>query len=172
MRLNKSTSHAIRILIECARADGGALIKVADLAAELDLTMQNVFKMVHIMSRGGLVAATRGRNGGVQLARPADQIRIGDIVRAMEATDVELDADRSSKGASGRALQDVNRVFDVALEAFIGVLDQHTLADMASAAPTKAKDAPKSRLLRRKLTRAKTASVPAHRRLSGPMPRN
>lgn len=171
MRLNKSTSHAIRILIECTRADG-ALIKVADLAAELDLTMQNVFKMVHIMSRGGLVAATRGRNGGVRLARPAEQIKIGDIVRAMEATDVELDAEGGARGASGRALQDVNRVFDVALEAFIGVLDQHTLADMASAAQAKAKDAPKSKIIRRKLTRTKSASVSAHRRLSGPMPRN
>ena len=168
MRLNKSTSHAIRILIECARADG-ALIKVADLAAELDLTMQNVFKMVHIMSRGGLVAATRGRNGGVRLARPADRIRIGDIVRAMEATDVELDADKGSKGASGKALQDVNKVFDVALEAFIGVLDQHTLADMANAAPTKAKDATKSKPARRKLTRTQSAAVSSQRRMSGPM---
>jgi Rrf2 family nitric oxide-sensitive transcriptional repressor len=170
MRLNKSTSHAIRILIECARADG-ALIKVADLAAELGLTMQNVFKMVHIMSRGGLVAATRGRNGGVRLARPADQIRIGDIVRAMEETDVELDIKASKKGPSGRALQDVNRVFDVALEAFIGVLDQHTLADMATAAP-KAKGASKGKTTRRKLTRAQSAAISAHRRLSGPTPRN
>lgn len=170
MRLNKSTSHAIRILIECARADG-ELIKVADLAAELGLTMQNVFKMVHIMSRGGLVAATRGRNGGVRLARPADQIRIGDIVRAMEATDVELDAEGSTRGASGRALQDVNRVFDVALEAFIGVLDQHTLADMARATP-KVRDASKSKATRRKLTRAQNAAGAAHRRLSGPIPRN
>jgi Rrf2 family nitric oxide-sensitive transcriptional repressor len=171
MRLNKSTSHAIRILIECARADG-ALIKVADLAAELGLTMQNVFKMVHIMSRGGLIAATRGRNGGVRLARPAEQIRIGDIVRAMEATDVELDSEGSSRGASGRALQDVNRVFDVALEAFIGVLDQHTLADMANAAPKAKNIPPKSKSTRRKLTRAQSASAFAQRRLSGPMPKN
>jgi len=171
MRLNKSTSHAIRILIECARTNS-ALIKVADLAAELDLTTQNVFKMVHMMSRGGLVTATRGRNGGVRLARPADQIKIGDIVRAMEATDVELGPDGGSKGPSGKALQDVNRVFDVALEAFIGVLDQHTLADMAAAAPAKAKDATKSKPIKRKLTRSQSAAVATQRRMSGPLSEN
>ncbi|MGE0698503.1 MAG: Rrf2 family transcriptional regulator, partial [Hyphomicrobiaceae bacterium] len=70
MRLNKSTSHAIRILIECARAEG-ALVKVAELSARLDLTMQNVFKIVHVLSRAGLLEAARGRHGGVRLARPA-----------------------------------------------------------------------------------------------------
>ncbi|MGE0768613.1 MAG: Rrf2 family transcriptional regulator [Hyphomicrobiaceae bacterium] len=130
MRLNKSTSHAIRILIECARAQGD-LVKVADLSTTLDLTMQNVFKIVHILSKNQLVAPARGRHGGVRLGRPADQIRMGDIVRAMEATDIEIDIEGSPK-PSGRAdVSGVNRVLDDALEAFVAVLNQHTLADMA-----------------------------------------
>jgi Rrf2 family nitric oxide-sensitive transcriptional repressor len=138
MRLNKSTSHAIRILIECARA-GDRLVKVADLAAALDLTTQNVFKIVHLLSRAGLVAATRGRNGGVKLARAAKLIRMGDIVRAMEATDFEIDLEGPLSGASGRAVKGVNRVLDDALEAFVSVLDQHTLADMTAGKATSAK---------------------------------
>lgn len=130
MRLNKSTGHAIRILIECARAQG-ELVKVADLAASLDLTMQNVFKIVHILSRNRLVSATRGRNGGVGLARPAGQIRMGDIVRAMEATDIELDVDTPRKRSGRQDVSGVNRVLDDALEAFVAVLDQHTLEAMA-----------------------------------------
>ena len=81
MRLNKTTSHAIRILIACARADGD-YIKVAELSNALEITSQNVFKIVHILSHAGLIAAARGRHGGVRLARAADTIRIGDIVRA------------------------------------------------------------------------------------------
>ncbi len=130
MRLNKSTSHALRILIDCARANG-ELVKVADVSARLDITMQNVFKIVHILSRAELISAVRGRNGGVRLGRPATQIRISDIVRAMESTEVELSVEGSGKGTGGRAVRDVNRVLDDALEAFIGVLDKHTLADMA-----------------------------------------
>jgi Rrf2 family protein len=130
MRLNKSTGDAIRILIACARAEG-ALVKVVDLSATLDITMQNVFKIVHILSRAGLTAAVRGRHGGIRLSRAADAIFIGDIVRAMEQTDSAPDAAsrHSEGGASGG---DVTRVLDDALEAFIAVLDRHSLADMVA----------------------------------------
>ncbi len=120
MRLNKSTGDAIRILIACARAQG-ALVKVVDLSASLEITMQNVFKIVHILSRAGLTAAVRGRHGGIRLGRPPETIFIGDIVRAMETTEPASDTGGG-----------VTRVLDDALEAFIAVLDRHSLADMVA----------------------------------------
>ncbi len=131
MRLNRSTSHALRILIECAHA-GGELVKVADLSMRLDITPQNVFKIVHILSHAGLVAAQRGRNGGVALARPASDIRIGHVVRAMEETVFEVDSEGAGIGeaADGHRVVGVNRVLDEALAAFTSVLDKHSLADM------------------------------------------
>ena len=130
MRLNKSTGDAIRILIACARAEG-ALVKVVDLSATLDITMQNVFKIVHILSRAGLTAAVRGRHGGIRLSRSADAIFIGDIVRAMEQTEAASDA-AGRQGEGGSSAVDVTRVLDDALEAFIAVLDRHSLADMVA----------------------------------------
>ena len=96
MRLTKSTSHAIRILIDCARADA-RLVKVAELSERLQITPQNVFKIVNLLARARLIEAVRGRNGGVRLARPASAIRIGDVVRATEVTHVEIE-----EGAGGR----------------------------------------------------------------------
>ena len=130
MRLNKSTGDAIRILIACARAEG-ALVKVVDLSATLDITMQNVFKIVHILSRSGLTAAVRGRHGGIRLSRSADAIFIGDIVRAMEQTESAPDV-AGRPGEGGASAVDVTRVLDDALEAFIAVLDRHSLADMVA----------------------------------------
>ena len=127
MRLTKSTSHAIRILIDCARA-GDRLTKVAELSQHLQITQQNVFKIVNFLARAGLIEAVRGRNGGVKLARPAGEIRIGDVVRATEVTHVAIDEDEAlAIRAHGHG---VNRVLDDALEAFIDVLDRHTIADM------------------------------------------
>jgi Rrf2 family protein len=129
MRLTKSTSHAIRILIACAQAEA-KLVKVAELSQRLHITPQNVFKIVNVLARAGLIEAWRGRNGGVRLARPARLIRIGEIVRATEVTHVEIEAGAGRRrGSSGG----VNRILDDALSAFIDVLDQHTLADMARA---------------------------------------
>ena len=124
MRLTKFTGHAIRILIDCARADGG-LIKVAALSERLDITQQNVFKIVNLLVRSGFIVSMRGRHGGVKLSRPPAEIRIGDVVRATEVTRVEIE------GATGAARdRGVNRVLDDALEAFVEVLDQYTIADM------------------------------------------
>lgn len=129
MRLNKSTSHAVRILIDCAKADG-KLIKVADIAERLDITQQNAFKIVHLLSKAGFLASVRGRHGGVRLARAAAQIRIGDVVRSIETLGQE------ETEASAR--ESLTRIVDDALDAFISVLDQHTLADMAAGASAEA----------------------------------
>jgi Rrf2 family nitric oxide-sensitive transcriptional repressor len=132
MRLNKSTRHAIRILVDCARS-GDQLVKVADLSSSLDITPQNVFKIVHLLSRAGLVAPSRGRYGGVRLARPASEIRIGEVVRALEMTNV-AGSDPGVEAAAGDAggPSGVNKMLDEAVEAFVTVLNQHTLADMAA----------------------------------------
>ena len=129
MRLTKSTSHAIRILIACAQAEA-RLVKAAELSQRLDITPQNTFKIVNVLARAGLIEACRGRNGGVRLARPARGIRIGEIVRATEVTHVEIEGGAGRRRAASGG---VNRILDDALSAFIDVLDQHTLADMAKA---------------------------------------
>ncbi|MCB1521020.1 MAG: Rrf2 family transcriptional regulator [Hyphomicrobiaceae bacterium] len=135
MRLNKVTTHAIRVLVACANA-GEALTKVADLADKLDLTPQNTFKVVHLLSRAGLVEATRGRYGGVKLARTPETIPIGDVVRAMEAVSVDTE-----DGTPGDDRSDERRfeLFDDAFEAFLRVLDNTSIADMARADKVKSK---------------------------------
>ena len=130
MRLTKQTGHAIRILIDCARA-GGQLVKVAEIAGRLGITQQNAFKIVHRLSRAGLVEAVRGRSGGVRLAAPPDTMRLGTVVRVMELTHVTVDGETAFGQARPAA---INVILDEALEAFIDVLDQHTLADMARGA--------------------------------------
>ena len=129
MRLTKQTGHAIRILIDCADA-GDRLIKVADISQRLDITKQNVFKIVHVLSRAGFVAAVRGPSGGVRLALPASAIRVGDVVRAIEVTRVKIEGANAETIAVDGA--SINSMLDDALTAFISVLDQHSLADLAA----------------------------------------
>jgi Rrf2 family protein len=131
MRLTKQTGHAIRILTDCAQA-GGELVKAAELSKRLGITKQNVFKIVHILSRAGFVAAVRGPSGGVRLAKAANLIRIGDVVRTIEVTDVEIDGEASATAKPLQKTASINAVLDEALTAFVSVLDQHTLADLAA----------------------------------------
>ncbi|MCK5495111.1 MAG: Rrf2 family transcriptional regulator [Hyphomicrobium sp.] len=135
MRLNKSTGHAVRILVYCAKSED-ELVKVAEIARRLDITQQNTFKIVHLLNKGGFLGSVRGRKGGVRLARPAAKIRIGDIVRSIELT--------STGGKVPGQDTGLNEIVDDALEAFISVLDQHTLADMVAAGQPFITDAPAS----------------------------
>lgn len=160
MRLSKTTNYAIRILIDCAQAEG-ALVKVAEISERRGITPQNTFKIVHLLSRAGFVKPVRGRHGGVRLARSASDIRIGDVVRAMETTRFETESDaRKAGGQARQQLAGLDHLFDSALEAFIGVLDEHTLAEM-----TKAKRGPRDRA--RSRPGAKPAG-PHRRQQSGP----
>ena len=134
MRLTKLTGHAIRLLVHCAGA-GDGLVKTSAVSAELGITGPNLFKIVHILSHAGFIKTVRGPRGGIGLARPADTIRISEVVRATEVTSVEI-AGWTEGGAKGHRPgkgngTPINTVLDEALEAFVSVLDQHTLADMA-----------------------------------------
>lgn len=127
MRLNKITNHAIRILSLCARSSAD-LHKAADLAEELDLTQQNTFKIIHVLTRAGFLQSTRGRHGGVRLALPADKIYIGAVVREIEAGI----GDGPLGGAKANDGFDV--LVDDAFSAFLKVLDGQTLADLVNTA--------------------------------------
>lgn len=125
MKLNKATSHALRVLVACARS-GDGLQKVADLAAELELTQQNTFKIAHLLSRAGYLEGERGRYGGVRLKVPAESIKVGEVVKAMEFL-----PDQPEESDAGIGQHD--QLFDAAFDAFVTVLNQTTIADMALA---------------------------------------
>jgi Rrf2 family protein len=135
MRLTKQTSYAIRILIHCAVA-GDGYVRAADIARQDGITEYNVAKIVPILVRGGFIATSRGRAGGLKLARPATEIGIGDVLRVTEATHVEAECTGGTSLACGiKRASPINRLLGEALQAFISVLDRHTLAELISARP-------------------------------------
>ena len=132
MRLTKQSAYAVRIVSDCALADG-ELLRIADIAKRYNITKNNIAKTVPILVREGIIEGVRGRNGGIRLARPASEITIGEIVRASEINHMEADCfGGESVDCAIRPAAPINRMLDEALEAFISVLDQHTIVDMVS----------------------------------------
>ncbi|HEX2449063.1 MAG TPA: Rrf2 family transcriptional regulator [Methyloceanibacter sp.] len=138
MRLTKQTSYAIRILIHCAVA-GDGYVRAADIARQDGITEYNVAKIVPILVRGGFIATSRGRSGGLKLARPAAEIVIGDVLRATETTHVEAECTGGATlPCAIKRAAPINRLLSEALQAFISVLDRHTLAELINARPREA----------------------------------
>jgi Rrf2 family protein len=135
MRLTKQTSYALRILLHCAlRPD--AQLKAGDIAKAYNITEFNVLKIIPMLVHGGFVRTMRGRRGGLKLARPPAEIRIGDVVRLTEETHIQADCfGQLQEECLIQHAAPINRILDSAWDAFVEVLDQHTLQDLVSARP-------------------------------------
>ncbi|WP_169799445.1 RrF2 family transcriptional regulator [Novosphingobium lentum] len=126
MQLTQHTDLGLRLLIVLARRDG-VPIALPAFASEQGLSYHHVAKVAQRLVQEGFVTSLRGRRGGVALARPADAIAIGDVVRRMERG-LRL-ADCAHCALRGDCT--LSSVLAEALAAFLAVLDRHMLADIA-----------------------------------------
>lgn len=133
MRLTLHTDYALRALIYLAlRTD--RRVSIREIAEAHRISENHLVKVVHNLGRGGFVETTRGRGGGLRLARPAAEINVGDVVRFTE-DDMALVACFQADGP-GCALIGacrLQRLLGEALQAFQSVLDGKTLADLVGA---------------------------------------
>ncbi|MFC4294470.1 RrF2 family transcriptional regulator [Novosphingobium tardum] len=131
MQLTQHTDFGLRLLIVLARR-GGEPIALPAFASEQGLSYNHVAKVAQGLARAGFVTTLRGRNGGVALARPAAEMTVGEVVRALEpgmrladCAGCALRFDCATSGYLGEALA-----------AFMAVLDRTSLADAAREVPT------------------------------------
>jgi len=83
MHLTRHTDYALRLLISLARLDG-ARLSIAEIAEAQGISRTHLMKIANQLAHAGFIEATRGRGGGIRLARPAEQINVGAVVAAME----------------------------------------------------------------------------------------
>ena len=135
MRLSKLTSYAIRILIDCAEAEPEA-VRAAEIAERQHITEYNIQKIVALLAQEGFLHTVRGRKGGIRLARPANEIGLGDLVRATEPARMEADCFGDQIECAVRHMTPINRIFGEAYNGFVEVLDKYTLADLLKVRPS------------------------------------
>ena len=99
MRLTAQEEYGLRCLLQVAREPEGALT-TPQLAEREGLTPAYVHKLMRLLRRGGLVRSVRGRKGGYQLARPADQITLGPVLAALGGSLYGTDFCREHKGSA------------------------------------------------------------------------
>ena len=94
-------------------------------------------KLIHQLGQKGFVTTTRGKNGGLELAMPAGEINLGEVVRMTEGSLqlVECFAGRVKNSCPIAGPCRLTGVLETALQAFLDVLDQYTLEDMLTPAP-------------------------------------
>lgn len=84
MRVSAKADYAVRACAELASRPGGESVPSEVLAAGQDIPTSFLERIMGDLRRGGVVTSVRGRSGGYLLARPADEITVADVVRAVD----------------------------------------------------------------------------------------
>lgn len=130
MRLSVYSDYALRVLMQAAlrRPDRAT---VDGVAGTFIISRHHLVKVVHDLGRGGYLTTYRGFGGGFTLARSPEEIRLGEIVRLGEESEVVIECldqpDQPCRLAPGCRLK---QVLDEAAAAFFAVLDRYSLADL------------------------------------------
>ena len=132
MRLSTFTDYSLRLLMYLA-VEPQRRATIAEVAAAFGISQNHLTKVAHGLGRHGWLANVRGHGGGLALALAPRQIVVGEVVRHTEnsALPATCFADADSACAIGTACR-LRGVLDEALQAFYGVLDRYTLADLAA----------------------------------------
>ena len=85
MRITKRTNIAIRVLMFCG-ANAGRLVTKSEIAGRCNTSESHLAQVINRLGQLGYLHTQRGRSGGITLARPMNQIVIGDVFRELEAS--------------------------------------------------------------------------------------
>jgi Rrf2 family protein len=84
IRINRQTDYAIRVLLALAKAPQGARLPSAQVGQEMLIPRAFLTRIVAELAQAGLLLTFPGREGGLQLAHPAEQLTLKDVVQAFE----------------------------------------------------------------------------------------
>lgn len=125
MQLTRFTDYSVRVLLHVGARDEGDLSSIAEIAQTYDISRNHLMKVVQDLGQAGFLDTVRGRNGGLRLGRPANEITVGQIVRHTETSFQLVDCTTCIVAPACT----LPRVFNEATQAFLAVLDRYTLAD-------------------------------------------
>jgi Rrf2 family nitric oxide-sensitive transcriptional repressor len=130
MRLTLHTDYALRMLIHLA-VHGDRPCRVTDVAADYGISRNHLLKVALKLGRLGFLTTSRGRTGGIALAKRPEDINVGEVIRHMEDGFELTECMRSGGDCMISCSCRLKGVVGRALEAFLGVFDGCTLADLA-----------------------------------------
>lgn len=113
-----------------AQRQSSSAATITELSVQFNVSRNHLVKVVQFLSKHKILAAQRGRGGGLRLAAAPEQLRIGQLVYLLEQTDCVIDCDAKNCVLKGSCL--LKLVLNNAYKEFIKALDQYTLRDVTA----------------------------------------
>jgi Rrf2 family protein len=130
MYVSARTDYAVRAMLAIT-VDHPHLVKAAALSAAQDIPLSFLQGILLDLRRAGLLHSHRGVDGGYELARPADEITVGDVVRAVGGALTTVRGLPTATTTYRGAATGLHDVWVAVEEAIEGVVDHKTLAELS-----------------------------------------
>ncbi len=123
------SDYGARALVYLAERYGEGPVQSAEIAARQGVPEAYLEQLLTVLRRAGLIRSVRGPAGGHQLARPPSEVRLGEIIAALDGPAPTLSCVDASgcRVNPGCALAEVWREVDAAAQA---IVDGVTLSDL------------------------------------------
>jgi Rrf2 family protein len=146
MRISAKADYAVRAALELAAAEDGGPLKGERIAQQQGVPLKFLENILIDLRNAGIVRTQRGPDGGYWLAKAAGEVKVGDIIRAVEGPLASVRGEAPEDVDYAGAAENLRTVW-VALRANLrGVLDEVTLEQVAQgnlpAEVTRAADSP------------------------------
>lgn len=130
MQLTKFSDFSLRVLMY-THAAGDRIVTIEEMAGSYRVSRAHLMKVVNALTRAGYLKAVRGRSGGLRLAKPADEIRLGEVVQTTEPDFALVECFATGNQCVISGCCRLPRIMREALDDFIATLNRYTLASIA-----------------------------------------
>lgn len=128
MQLTRYTDYSLRVLIFVALREEGTQATINEICDHFTMPRNHLIKVVQRLGQLGYLRTQRGKGGGLRLGRPAEEIVVGDVVRAMEPNLDIVECTSPDCPLMGGC--HLRSILDEAMDAFLDVLARYTLSDL------------------------------------------
>ena len=131
MQLKKYTDYALRVLIYTGTKPNNELASIREISEVFHISQHHLGKIVFELNKMGFLETIRGRNGGIRLAKPAEEINVGLLIRRLESDFNLLECfDRGTNHCVISPACTLKHTLNKALNAFFKVLEEYTIQDL------------------------------------------
>ncbi|WP_034335035.1 RrF2 family transcriptional regulator [Deinococcus misasensis] len=130
MQVTRFTDLSLRLLMHLMQSPEQSRTTVQEVAVRFNVPYNHLNKVAHGLSKMGIIRGSKGKNGGIRLARDPAEIRLGDLVRQTEPQSDIIDCSVGPCPLMGNCK--LKCVLLEARDAFYAKLNEYTLADVAA----------------------------------------
>lgn len=135
MRLTTFSDYSLRVLMYLG-VHGERLATVGEIALAYGISENHLVKVVHHLAQHRYIETTRGKGGGMRLARPPEKINVGEVVRGTEENLTFVECfDKATSTCVIEPACVLKGILSRAVDAFFVALERYTLADLLVTKP-------------------------------------